>query len=125
MAVRLPGWPGSTGPKPVAIGDFRIVREIARGGMGTVFEAVQESLGRRVALKILPRQFFRNYDARSRFEDTDFAGCRFTGSDLRETDFVGGEFDNTGGVPWMAISSLPPRPSSVMTSMPPSSFGEL
>ncbi len=39
---------------PERIGDFRIVREIGRGGMGIVFEAVQESLERRVAIKILP-----------------------------------------------------------------------
>lgn len=36
------------------LGDFRMVREIGRGGMGIVFEAVQESLSRRVAIKILP-----------------------------------------------------------------------
>lgn len=56
------------GPPLERLGDFRIVREIGRGGMGVVYEAEQESLGRRVAIKVLPRSLLPDAKHAQRFE---------------------------------------------------------
>jgi tetratricopeptide (TPR) repeat protein len=53
---------------PEFLGDFRIVREIGRGGMGIVYEAEQKSLARRVALKVLPKHVLLQEKDRRRFE---------------------------------------------------------
>ena len=50
------------------LGDLKIVREIGRGGMGIVYEAIQESLDRTVAVKVLPKGRVQNTQALARFQ---------------------------------------------------------
>jgi eukaryotic-like serine/threonine-protein kinase len=62
------GYPADAIPACAQLGDYRILREVGRGGMGVVYEAEQVSLGRRVALKVLPFAAAIDPKQRQRFQ---------------------------------------------------------
>jgi len=51
------------------LGDFRIIRELGRGGMGVVYEALNQKIGRRVALKVMHRAAALDAERLARFEN--------------------------------------------------------
>jgi eukaryotic-like serine/threonine-protein kinase len=73
------------------LGDFRLLREVGRGGMGVVYEAEQISLRRRVALKVLP--FAAAIDPRQlqRFNNEAMAAANLRHENIVPVYFVGSE----------------------------------
>jgi serine/threonine protein kinase len=55
---------------------YRIIREVGKGGMGIVYEAEQVSLGRHVALKVLPKSMLLDKQTKRRFEREAKAAAR-------------------------------------------------
>lgn len=117
LRAAAPGLSAAGGTRPLApvaaegtLGDFRLVREIGRGGMGVVYEAVQISLGRRVALKVLP--VAATLDARQlrRFETEARAAAGLHHTHIVPVFGVGCE----RGVPYYAMQLIDGRSLSVV-----------
>src|SRR5262249_1705845 len=86
----LSAWtvPGG-GAMPERLGDYRILRQVGRGGMGSVYEAVQESLGRHVALKVLSSCGLVSPTSRERFRREACASARLHHTNIVPVHGVG------------------------------------
>ncbi|MEK7866614.1 MAG: protein kinase [Planctomycetota bacterium] len=94
------------------LGDFSIVRELGRGGMGVVFEAVQSGLNRRVALKVLNAALL-NEDGVARFRREAEILARLDHPNVVRV-FAVGEAD---GLPYYAMEYIDGTPLDVVLRM--------
>ncbi|UCF34759.1 MAG: protein kinase [Phycisphaerales bacterium] len=68
LEVRKPGESSSFAPPPDSFPGYTIVREIHRGGQGVVYQAIQKSTKRKVALKVMLEGPFASEVSKRRFE---------------------------------------------------------
>jgi serine/threonine protein kinase/tetratricopeptide (TPR) repeat protein len=102
---RQMGLLGATAPVrdfPDRLGEFHLLRRIGSGGMGVVYEADQESLGRRVALKVVRPELLYFEGARERFRREIEAVARLSHPAVVPV-LASGEQD---GVLWYAMELL-------------------
>ena len=94
-------------PRPLdaRLGEYLLLREVGRGGMGVVYEAVQESLGRHVALKVLPPQAAARPDLLERFQREAKAAARLHHTNIVPVFGVGAH----EGVHFYAMQFIPGR----------------
>ncbi|MGQ0553565.1 MAG: serine/threonine-protein kinase [Planctomycetota bacterium] len=98
--------PGQTpAASPSRLGEFEIVREIGRGGMGVVYEARQVSLNRPVALKVLPPALRQDAQLLARFRREAEAAGRLRHPNIVPVYSVG----ESAGAPFFAMELVEGR----------------
>src|SRR5438876_826004 len=101
--LQHPGCSKQPGCSRERLGDYRILREIGRGGMGVVYEAEQVSLGRHVALKVLPQKLLVDARTKQRFQREAKAAARLHHTNIVPV-FGVGEHD---GLPYYVMQFIP------------------
>ncbi|MGH7151760.1 MAG: protein kinase domain-containing protein, partial [Planctomycetota bacterium] len=86
-------------PSARTLGDFRLIREIGRGGMGVVYVAEQGTLRRTVALKVLPIDLTASPARVERFKREAEAAARLHHSNIVPIFAAGAE----EGQHWIAM----------------------
>lgn len=97
-------------PPAGILGDYRLIREVGRGGMGVVYEAEQISLHRRVALKVLPFAAVLDLKQLQRFKNEAQAAAQLHHTNIVPVFSVGCE----RGVHYYAMQYIDGRPLSAV-----------
>lgn len=111
--------------EPARLGGYRVVRELGRGGMGLVYEAVHARLGKRVAIKVLRPHLLESPGSVERFVREGRAACRvvhpnvvavhelgehagtpYLVMDLLEGEHLGEQLERTGPLPLSQLCDL-------------------
>ena len=99
-------WPSSNSEEqlvahamPECMGPYRLGRMLGQGGMGAVYEGVDESLGQRVAVKVIRPDLLALTGARERFRREVEAVARLSHAGIVPVYQVGEE----NGIPWFAM----------------------
>jgi serine/threonine protein kinase len=95
----VPASPAPQDAVPERLGEFKLLEKLGGGGMGVVYVAEQESLGRRVALKLVRPELLYFAGARERFQREVQAIARLSHPGIVPVYSVGED----NGVPWFAM----------------------
>jgi len=91
--------------QPSRLGEFEIIRELGRGGMGVVYEARQASLNRKVALKVLPPAMRSDRRLLARFQREAEAAARLRHPNIVPVYSIG----ESAGAPFFAMELVEGR----------------
>jgi serine/threonine protein kinase len=91
-------------PGTIFAKDFRVVRIVAQGGMGAVYEAEEVEGGRRVALKLMHPSQITDPKLRKRFAQEARVGAWIGSEHIVEVHCAG--IDERSHVPWLAMELL-------------------
>jgi formylglycine-generating enzyme required for sulfatase activity/tRNA A-37 threonylcarbamoyl transferase component Bud32 len=84
--------------------DYRVVRPLSQGGMGSVYVVEQVSTGRERALKLMHPFLVRDPKLRQRFEQEAKVGALIESAHVVE--IVGAGVDEATGIPWLCMELL-------------------
>lgn len=108
--VVLPAGAGEVPSELRSLGDFEVLGEVGRGGMGVVYRARQRSLNRIVALKVLPGSLFQSERSVERFQREAQAAARLHHTNIVAVHAQGVE----DGLAYYAMELIEGRPLSAV-----------